>query len=169
MKLLKTLKNIMLENRAKEHRLFTTPNGLKFLATTHQTFDREGNLSYEDIKDIILNAIDSGIKVHTRVGVPNRMLSRLIREKYEIMLYEFSKNPKEEKIKFVYERNDNEDDPIFDFIEFIVGRGKEDDTFFVVSSTFSKNGDYLKLYGKDVTQARKIILEKYFHIRTVLL
>ena len=168
MKLLNTLKNIILENRTREHRLFTTRDDIKFIATTHQTFDRSGNLSYDEIKDIILNAIDSGIKVHTRVGVPNRVLSRLIREKYETILYEFSKNPEEKKIKFVYERNDNEDDEVFDFIEFIVARGDYGE-FLIVSSTYSYDGDYLKLYGKDAVQARKIILEKYFQIRTVLL
>jgi hypothetical protein len=168
MKLLNTLKNILLENRSKEHKLFTTPDGVKFIATTHQTFDREGNLSYKEIKDIILNAIDSGSKIHTRVAVPNTILSRLIREKYINILYEFSQNPKEEKIKFVYERTDNEDEEVFDFIEFIVGRGR-DGNFLIVSSTFSNNGDYLRLFGKDAIQARKIMLEKYFHIRTVLL
>jgi hypothetical protein len=168
MKLLNTLKNIILENRSKENRLFTTPDGIKFIATTHQTFDRKGNLNYGQIRDIILNAIDSGSKVHTRVAVPNRVLSELIAQKYENILYEFSQNPKDKKIKFVYERNDNEDEEVFDFIEFIVGRGG-DGNFHIVSSTFSDSGDYLRLYGKDVIQARKIMLEKYFHIRTVLL
>jgi hypothetical protein len=168
MKLLSTLKNIILENRSKEHKLFTTPDGVKFIATTHQTFDRNGNLDYEKIREIILNAIDSGSKVHTRVAVPNTILSSLIRKKYENILYEFSQTPKDNKIKFVYERNDNEDEEVFDFIEFVVGRGR-DGNFLIVSSTFSNNGDYLKLFGKDAIQAKKIMLEKYFHIRTVLL
>ena len=61
-----------------------------------------------------------------------------------------------------------EDEEVFDYIEFILSRD-EDNTFLVVSSTFSDNGNYLKLYGKDVVQARKVIIEKYFHLRTVLL
>jgi hypothetical protein len=168
MKILNVLKTLILENRSRHHRLFTSPEGIKFIASTHQTEDRQSNLSYDEIKDIILNAIDSGVNVHTRVGVPNLMVSRIIRDKYKKILDEFSVNPGEEKIKFVYKRKDNEDEEIFDFIEFILARN-DDDSFSVVSSTFSKNGDYLKLHGKDVIQARKIILEKHFHIRTVLL
>jgi hypothetical protein len=168
MKTLNVLKNLILENRGKYHRLFTSPDGVKFIATTHQTEDRKSNLSYDEIKDIILTAIDSGINIHTRVGVPNIMLSKLIRDKYRKILNEFSLNPKEKKIKFVHKRNDNEDEEVFDYIEFILARDDEN-TFLVVSSTFSENGNYLKLYGKDVVQARKVIIEKYFHLRTVLL
>ncbi len=168
MKVLSVLKSIILENRGKHHKLFTAPEGPKFIATTHQTLDRKSNLSYEEIKDIILNAIDSGSNIHTRVGVPNTMLSRLIRDKYKKILYEFSKDPTEKKIKFVFKREDNEDEEVFDYIEFILARD-EDNTFLIVSSTFSDNGTYLKLYGKDVVQARKVMLEKYFHLRTVIL
>ena len=77
---------------------------------------------------------------------------------------------KEEKIKFVFKRDDNNDDEVFDYIEFIIGKDNEDKkTFNVVSSTFSPNGNYLKLFGKDAVQARKVVLEKYFHLRTVIL
>lgn len=168
MKILEILKTLILENRSKLHRLFTTPDGIKFEATNHQTQDREGHLSYDEIKDIILDAIDSGSRTHTRVGVPNRMLSRLIRVKYSRIVDEFSSNPQDERIKFVHKREDNEDEEVFDFIEFVLGR-KGNDTFLVLSSAFSKNGDYLKLHGIDTVQTKKIILEKYFHIRTVLL
>jgi len=168
MKILNVLKKIILEDRSRHHRLFTAPEGPKFIATTHQTSDRKSNLSYNEIKDIILNAIDSGSNIHTRVGVPNLMLSRLIKDKYKKILYEFSKDPEEKKIKFVFKREDNEDEEVFDYIEFILARDS-DDTFLIVSSTFSEDGSYLKLYGKDVVQARKVILEKYFHLRTVIL
>jgi len=168
MKILSVLKNIILEDRGRHHRLFTSPEGPKFIATTHQTSDRKSNLNYDEIKDIILNAIDSGINIHTRVGVPNLMLSKLIRDKYKKILYEFSKDPQEKKIKFVFRREDNEDEEVFDYIEFILARS-EDNTFLVVSSTFSDDGTYLKLYGKDAVQARKVMLEKYFHLRTVVL
>jgi hypothetical protein len=168
MKILNVLKKIILEDRSRHHRLFTAPEGPKFIATTHQTSDRKSNLSYDEIKDIILNAIDSGSNIHTRVGVPNLMLSRLIKDKYKKILYEFSKDPEEKKIKFVFKREDNEDEEVFDYIEFILARDS-DDTFLIVSSTFSEDGSYLKLYGKDVVQARKVILEKYFHLRTVIL
>lgn len=170
MKLLKSLKNIILEDRFKNPRLFTTPDGIKFVSSTHHTIDRKANLNYSEIKDIILNAIDSGIKIHTRVAVPNLMLSRLIRNKYEKILEEFSKDNNEKKIKFVYKRKDNEDEEVFDYIEFILGRDEEeDDVLKIVSSTFSPNGKYLNLFGKDVVQARRVMLENYFHFRTVLL
>jgi hypothetical protein len=96
------------------------------------------------------------------------MISRLFRDKYKKIIDEFSKDPKEKKIKFVYKRKDNEDEEVFDYIEIIVGRG-DDNSFLIVSSTFSDTGNYLKLYGKDVVQARKVMLEKYFHFRTVIL
>jgi hypothetical protein len=170
MKIFNVLKNIILENsnRSEKPKLFTTPENVKFFSSKHNTVDREANKSYEEIKDIILNAVDSGSKTHIRVGVPNLMLSRLIRKKYEKILKEFSKNPKEEKIKFVYKREDNEDDEIFDYIEFLIGK-EEENNFKVVSSTFSSNGNYLKLFGKDVTQTKKVVLENYFHFRTVFL
>ncbi len=101
MKVLSVLKSIIIENRGKHHRLFTAPEGPKFIATTHQTLDRKSNLTYEEIRDIILNAIDSGSNIHTRVGVPNIMLSRLIRDKYKKILYEFSKENTEEKKKII--------------------------------------------------------------------
>jgi hypothetical protein len=170
MKLLYVLKNIILEDSQKKHNLFTNDDGVKIFSSKHHTKDRETYKSYDEIKDIILAAIDSGSKVHTRVGVPNLMLSRLINKKSEKIIKEFSKNPKEEKIKFVFKRDDNEDEEVFDYIEFIIGRDNENEkTFNVVSSTFSPNGNYLKLFGKDVVQARKVVLEKYFHLRTVIL
>ena len=170
MKLLNVLKTIILENSSKRHNLYTTSNGIEFISSNHHTKDRHADLSYDEIKDIILNAIDSGSNVHTRVAVPNLMLSRLIRKKYEKILNEFSKNPKEDKIKFVFKREDNNDEEVFDFIEFILGRdNKEKNKFKVVSSTFSSDGNYLKLFGKGVVQARKVVLEKYFHLRTVIL
>lgn len=172
MKILDILKHIILENsrRSDKPKLFTTPEGIKFFSSKHHTKDRKTYLSYEEIKDIILNAIDSGVTTHTRVGIPNLMASRLISDKYKKMLDEFSKHPEEDKIKFVYKRKDNEDEEIFDYIELILGRDYEDkNTFNVVSSTFSSSGNYLGLFGKDVIQARKVILEKYFHLRTVLL
>ena len=98
------------------------------------------------------------------------MISQLIRNKYKKILDEFSKDPKEEKIKFVFKREDNQDEEVFDYIEIILGRDYEDkNSFNVVSSTFSDDGTYLGLFGKDAVQARKVILEKYFHLRTVLL
>ena len=169
MKLLKSLKNIILEDRFKNPRLFTTPDDIKFVSSTHHTIDRKANLSYGEIKDIILNAIDSGSKIHTRVAVPNLMLSRLIRKKYEEIIDEFSKDPNEEKIKFIHKREDNEDEEIFDYIEFIVGRDSDEKNVFnIVSSTFSPNGNYLNLFGKDVIQSRRVMLENYVHFRTVL-
>ena len=54
MKTLNVLKNLILENRGKYHRLFTSPDGVKFISTTHQTEDRKSNLSYDEIKDIII-------------------------------------------------------------------------------------------------------------------
>lgn len=170
MKLLKSLKNIILEDRLKNPRLFTTPEGVKIVSSTHHTLDRKAYLNYQEIKDIILNAIDSDVKVHTRVAVPNVMLSRIIRSKYKKILDEFSKDKKEEKIKFVYKREDNEDEDVFDYIEFIIGRDHDDNGVFkVVSSTFSPNGKYLNLFGKDVIQARRVMLENYFHFRTIIL
>ena len=98
------------------------------------------------------------------------MLSRLIRKKYEEIIDEFSKDPNEEKIKFIHKREDNEDEEIFDYIEFIVGRDSDEKNVFnIVSSTFSPNGNYLNLFGKDVIQSRRVMLENYFHFRTVLL
>jgi hypothetical protein len=170
MKILDALKTIILESRFKNPKLFTAPDDFKFYSSTHNTIDRKGDLSYDEIRDIILDAIDSGSKVHTRVAVPNLMVSRLIRNKYKKILDEFSKDPKEEKIKFVFRRDDNEDEEVFDYIEFVLGRDDDDvKRFNVVSSTFSSNGNYLGLFGKDAVQARKVILEKYFHLRTVIL
>ena len=170
MKLLYVLKNIILEDTQKKHSLFTKNDGIKIFSSNHHTKDRETNKSYNEIKDIILTAIDSGSKTHTRVGVPNVMLSRLINKKHEKIIKEFSKNPKEEKIKFVFKRDDNKDDEVFDYIEFIIGRDDENEKIFnVVSSTFSPDGNYLKLFGKNVVQARKVVLEKYFHLRTIIL
>ena len=168
MKIISALKNIILENRSNYHRLFTSKDGVKFFATPHQTKDRKGHLSYDEIKDIILNAIDSGSNVHTRVGVPNRMLSRLIKDKYPKILDGLFSNTKDERIKFVHKRQDNEDEEVFDYIEFIVARDNND-SFSVISSTFSENGNYLKNFGKNAPQTKKIILEKYFHIKTILL
>ena len=165
MKLLETLKKIILENREKIPKLFTTPNGIKFFATKHQTIDRFGNLSYDEIKKIILGGIDTGNKTLRRVAVPNIMLSLLIREKYEKILEEMTSNLKEDKIKFVYERKDNDDEEIFDYIEFVLMKDNENpNRFDVITSAFSDDGDFLKLFGRDVTQTKKIILEKYLTI-----
>ena len=169
MKMINILKDLILENGGRRNKLFTSPEGIKFISSTHHTEDRKSDLSYDEIKDIILNAIDSGSNVHTRVGVPNLMLSNLLRNKYKKIIDEFSKDPKENKIKFIHNRKNNEDEEVFDYIEVIIGRGNDDNSFLIVSSTFSDTGNYLKLYGKDAVQSRKVILEKYFHLRTVLL
>ena len=164
------LRSIIVEQGNHDNLLFLTPENDVFYATSHQTFDRLGNKDYETIRDIILQSIDSNIETHERVGIPNNILSEIIEEKYPKIILSFKDSEPGERIKFVYKNNDNEDEEVFDYLEFIVERSRvKSKRYTIPTSTYSDTGNYLKFFNKFKPQQRKVMLENYFHIKTVIL
>lgn len=170
MKLFDALKNIILEQLNPGVLLFMTPEFDSFYASKHQTIDRLGNSSFRVIRDIILNALDTPSSTHTRVAVPNTILSSIIEKKYKRVLESINNNTNYDRYKFVYEDKNNMDEDIFSFIEFIIEKSKKKNKEYnIVSSTYSDDGNYLKVFKKDGPNQKKIYLENYFHSITILL
>ena len=170
MKLFDTLKILILEQQNPGVLLFITPEFDSFYASKHQTIDRLGNRPFRVIRDIILKALDTPSSTHTRVAVPNTILSSVIEDNYEKILESINSNLEYDRYKFVYEDQENEDEDIFSFIEFIIEKSKKKNKEYnIVSSTYSEDGGYLKVFKQDGPKQKKIYLENYFHSITILL
>ena len=163
------LRNILLEQANQDTLLFVSPEQYSFYATNHQTNDRLGSEDFETIRDIILNSIDSNIGTHERVGIPNNILSGLISNKYPKIIRSFEGSNPGERIKFVYKDKNNEDEEVFDYLEFIIEESPKKNRYRIPTSTYSDTGNYLRFFNKFKNQQKKVMLENYFHIKTVTL
>ena len=170
MKMFQILRSIIVEQADMEDLLFISPEGDSFYASTHQTIDRMGNRNFNFIRSAILDSIDSDTLTHERVAVPNNILSQVIELKYRKILNSFEGYPQGDRLKFVFRDEDNFDEEVFDYIEFILEKSTRRDNLYVVpTSTYSLDGNYLRFFNKNKPQQKKVMLENYFHIKTIVL
>jgi hypothetical protein len=170
MRILETLKSIIIEQVDHENLLFLTPNNETFYSSVHNSIERLGNQDYETIRYMILKSIDSNVATHERVAIPNEILSQVIGNKYEKIINSFKGNSPGDRIKFVYKNEDNKHEEVFDYLEFIVSKSKNSRNRYVIpTSTYSDTGNYLRFFNKFKNQQKKVMLENYFHIKTVTL
>ena len=112
----------------------------KIISTYHQWFDRHGDNSYDENYDLFFekNLSDENY----RVGVPDKILIPIIENKIEKIIESFkTHNPCNKRIIFIKERNDNQDEEYFDFVEFVLQ--KDENELKIVSSAFSEDGNFL--------------------------
>lgn len=170
MYLFEILKSVIIEQVNHEDLLFLTPNNKTFYSSSHNSIDRLGNQDYNTIRNIILNSIDSNIDTHERVAIPNEILSQLIASKYQKIIDSFEGHSPGDRIKFVYKNESNEDEEVFDYLEFIVAKStKSENRYVIPTSSYSFNGNYLKKFDRGSQKQKKINLENYFHIKTVII
>lgn len=167
MKLLFTLKNIILtevNNKPRGTTIFSTVSDGKFIqlkSTYHQRNERFGNETYKDIVDKykdFLETNNSKFKQPPRLAVPDNMIRNFFSDNLEKIYNAFQKEqPKHNKIIFVHKREDNEDEENFDYIEVLLH--KDGNFFNIVTSAFSKNGQFLKT-KKEEDRAERIRVEQ---------
>jgi hypothetical protein len=170
MKMFQILRSIIVEQADMEDLLFVSPQGDSFYASTHQSIDRLGNQNFNVIRRAILNSIDSDTLTHERVAIPNNILSQIIELKYRKILNSFEGYSPGDRLKFVYRDEDNEDEEVFDYLEFVLEKSNRENKLYIVpTSTYSFDGNYLRFFNKNKPQQKKVMLENYFHIKTVVL
>lgn len=168
MKMLQTLRSIIAEQSDREDLLYISPRGNSFYASSHQSIDRKGNKDFDFIRQSILDSIDSDTSTHERVAVPNDILSQVIELKYPKIIRSFADHSLSDRLKFVYRDEDNEDEEVFDYLEFIIEKST-DRVYVIPTSTYSFDGNYLRFFNKNKPQQKKVMLENYFHIKTIVL
>lgn len=145
----------------------------KFYVSNHQSSSevdgRSGDLTYNQIKTKILDNEYSNNKTKIRYGVPNRMLETLINNKSKKIIDNLNVLKVGDRIRFVYNRTDeHEDEEYFDYIEMVIQKDN-DKRFNIITSSFSKDGHYLRLMSFGSVQQPKVFLENYFHLNTIIL
>jgi hypothetical protein len=133
---------------------------VRLISSGHQRRDRFGNLTYKDSVEKyedFLQKRRSKFQVPPRIGVPDKMIVNVFSDNLNKIQNKF-KELEKNKIIFVKEREDNTDDPAFDYIEIIID--KEGSNYTIVSSAFSEDGEFLKNY-KSTEQQDRVMLEIY--------
>lgn len=137
MKLLETIKKLILENTKFPKLKFSEKVGdreVELLSTFHQWSDRFGDEDYEYIKDLTFQKYNG-----FRIGVPDEEIIPLFKK--NLQKIEDSYDPKNSnRVIFVKHRLDNEDEEIFDFIEFLLE--KNGNRYSILSSKYSKDGRF---------------------------
>jgi len=151
MKLLNQLAKVILENRGREYRptvLFSNmiDNRLiQLLSTKHQRVERFGNQTYDDLVDMYNEFVEtrkSKLQRPPRIAVPDTMVKYFLESNLMKIYYSCEdENPENKQIIFVKKRKDNEDDKVFSYIEVLLK--KEGNFFYIITSAFSKDGQFL--------------------------
>jgi hypothetical protein len=151
MKLLNQLVTAILEQGAENRPTVLYSNIInnklvQLLSTKHQRKERFGNLSYKEIvkryKDFI-EISNSKYAKPPRLAVPDTMVRDLFVNNLEKIIHSFeSENPKNNQLIFVKRREENKNEEKFDNIEVLLA--KEGNFFFIVTSAFSEDGQFLK-------------------------
>jgi hypothetical protein len=168
MEMFRILRSIIVEQTEMGDLLYVSPEGNSFYASTHQSIDRKGNQDFNFIRKSILNSIDSDTLTHERVAVPNDILSQIIEYKYPKIIRSFADYSLGDRLKFVYRDLDNEDEEVFDYLEFIIEKSNKG-VYVIPTSTYSFDGNYLRFFNKNKPKQKKVMLENYFHIKTIIL
>ena len=172
MNLLSILVDLITEDENKRKFLGQIKFGndkIKLFSSGHQYSDRMGDMTFDEVRDYYFDVLDNNkIKEpEIRFGVPDSILRSTILSKLSIIIKSFLDNPKSFKIRFVHFDNDNEYEEKFDNIEFVLSRSRDMKSFTVVTSAYSKDGDFLKRMGKFAEQDPKIILENFDLLPTI--
>ena len=169
MKLLSNLKNIIFEisgPRKYVDKFIYDDKQILLLASYHQSEERFGIKSFEEILNIYYN---DGSEI--RFGVPNNLIKKLFKQNFEKIYNEINKvetksedlKPRLNIVKNRQEQNELENNPEdFDFIEFVIQKNSEN-KYEIITSAFSKDGKFLKLFGKSKNSTPKLVAETEFH------
>lgn len=128
-------------------------------ALYHQWNDRQGVKSLEEIIDIYEYNFNNNPKYYDRVGVPNKLIKEIFINNFELIRKSLSKLNliSDNSIVFIKEVGEQFDLPQYmDYAEIII---LTDDlkNYKVLTSTFSKNGNFLKTFGKSKNSPRILL------------
>ena len=168
MKLLVTLKNIILNeenNKPRGTTIFSTVSNDKLIqlkSTYHQRNERHGNETYKDIVDKyndFLYTNKSKFRQPPRFAVPDTMIKNFFSDNVDKIYGAFeNEQPKNNKIIFVHKRKNNEDEENFDYIEVLLH--KDGNFFNIITSAFSKDGQFLKTKREEDNAERVRVEQK---------
>ena len=176
MKLISRLKDIIFESSRGNKvvdRFNYDDKEILLTANYHQWKERFGIKSFEEILDIYDN--DDSLKL--RIGVPNEMISFFFQKNFEKIVEKFNEiesksSLKPQRILIIKNRkkqNVLEDNPeFFDFAEFIVQKNSQY-WFEIITSAFSKDGFFLKLFDKTETSTPRLTVENKFYFNSTLI
>jgi len=151
-----------MENRGRDYRptvLFSNiiDNKLvQLLSTRHQRVERFGNQTYNDLVDMYNEFIEtrkSKFQKPPRIAVPDMMVRDFFESNLMKIYYSFEdETPENKQIIFVKKRKDNEDADVFSHIEVLLK--KEGNFFTIITSAFSKDGQFLKTEDEEKKSTR---------------
>ena len=150
MKLLNQLVTVILEQGAENRPTVLYSNIInnklvQLLSTKHQRVERFGNQTYDDLVDMyneFMETRKSKFQKPPRIAVPDTMVKDFFESNLMKIYYSFEdENPENKQIIFVKKRKDNEDDKVFSYIEVLLK--KEGNFFYIITSAFSKDGQFL--------------------------
>jgi hypothetical protein len=163
MKLLLTLKNIILNeenNKPRGTTIFSTISNdrlIQLKSTYHH-----GNETYKDIVDKyndFLYTNKSKFRQPPRFAVPDTMIKNFFSDNVDKIYGAFeNEQPKNNKIIFVHKRKNNEDEENFDYIEVLLH--KDGNFFNIITSAFSKDGQFLKTKREEDNAERVRVEQK---------
>jgi hypothetical protein len=129
---------------------------IQLLSTKHQRVERFGNQSYDDLVDMYNEYLEtrrSKFQKPPRIAVPDMMVKDFFESNLMKIYYSFEdENPENKQIIFVKKRKDNEDDDVFSYIEVLLK--KEGNFFYIITSAFSKDGQFLKTEDEEKKSTR---------------
>lgn len=144
---------------------------VKLFASPHQYDDRFGDKSFFQIRNFYneISLKSDYDEKNTRIGVPNSTVRGIFSSRFEQIKKGFENNPNSFKIRFVKHNDSNEYEELFDFTEFVLARSRDGNTYTIVTSAYSKYGDFLKRMGRDAEQDPKVLIERFDLLFTVYL
>lgn len=174
MKLLSLLSNIISESDNKRKFLGQfnfDGDKIKLFASPHQYEDRFGDMRFFEIRNYYneISLKSDYSEKNTRIGVPNSTVRGIFSNKFEQIKNGFKNNPNSFKIRFVKNNEDNQYEELFDYTEFVLARSIDGKTYTIVTSAYSKYGDFLKRMGKDAEQDPKVLIERFDLLFTIYL
>jgi hypothetical protein len=135
---------------------------IQLKSTYHQRQERFGAKSYDELVDIYKNYLEtrrSKYQTPPRIAVPDQILKKVFEDNLKkIQSYFSDENPENGQLIFVKKR-ENEDEKNFDYIEFLIK--KEGNFYYIITSSFSQDGQFLKTREKE-KKSKRVTLE-FFH------
>lgn len=155
MKLTKILSQLILEGNEDTKPIAGFEYGgnqITLYSTWHQSIDREGYKSLDEIVDIYEYNSAYNPTYYKRTGVPNELIKRIFIKNFSTIQNKMSKlslvrpNNTIIFIKRVGERYELPE--IMNYAEMVL-LTEDLENYKIITSAFSENGDYLKNFGKN--------------------
>jgi hypothetical protein len=163
MKLTNLLSKIILEGMGKFKPIANFVNdgySITLNASFHQSIDRQGIKSLNDIVDTYEENFIKKPKFYERVGVPNSLIKNIFINDFNLInnrMSNLSLTNFNNSVVFIKEVGDRLDLPHYmNFAEFLL-LTHDLKNYTIVTSVFSEDGSYLKTFGKTQNSPRFLL------------